>query len=303
MRIAITGIGGVGGYFGGLLARHYSSGDIEIIFIARGENEKIIQRQGLKMQTVEGDFTVHPRHVTSDPSSVGTVDLLICCIKGYDLEQAILQCKSCINKATVLLPLLNGVNAKEKIQKICPANEIWEGCVYLVSRLAEPGFIRETGNVRKMFFGSVEGNKNKLLSVEKIFRNAGIDATWSQDILSTIWEKFLFISPIATVTSYLDKTIGEVFGDEEGEKLLQKLLVEIKNVADAKGIVLPGDTMKKNIDKMRSLPPGTTSSMHSDFRRGGQTELDSLTGYVIRLADEFGVSVPAYEMMFEKLNR
>lgn len=297
MKIAITGIGGVGGYFGGLLAKHYSGSDIEIFFIARGENEKVVHEQGLKMQTSQGEFVVHPKLVTSDPAKIGAVDYLICCTKGYDLEEAVLHCKPCIRNETILLPLLNGVNAKEKIKKIYPDNEVWDGCVYLVSRLAEPGLIKETGNIRKLYFGSDEGDQDQLQSFEKIFCDAGIDATWSKNILETTWEKFLFISPIATVTSYLDKTIGEVFGDENGEKLLQQLLAEIKSVADAKGIVLPDDTMNKNIDKMRSLPAGTTSSMHSDFRKGGRTELGSLTGYVIQSAHTFGVSVPTYEMM------
>ncbi len=301
MKIAVTGIGGVGGFFGGLLAKYYDGSSTEIFFIARGENAQVIQERGLQMQTMNGNFTVHPKKVTSDPSQIGTVDILLCCTKGYDLEDAIVQCLPCINNKTILLPLLNGVDAKERIAKIYPENEIWDGCVYLVSRLEKPGVVKETGNIRKLFFGSENGQPERLEAIEKIFLDAGIDATWSENIEETIWEKFLFISPIATLTSYLDKTIAKIFSDGESEKLLQQLLGEIKGVADAKGILLPENTTRNNIDKMRSLPAGTTSSMHSDFIKGGRTELESLTGHVVRLAESLGVSTPVYIKMFEKL--
>ncbi len=301
MKIAITGIGGVGGYFGGMLAKKYFSGPHEIFFIARGENEKIIRENGLKMQTMNGEFTVHPKMVTHDPSKTGAVDLLICCTKGYDLEEAVIQCKPCITYNTVILPLLNGVDATERISKIYPENEVWEGCVYLVSRLAEPGVIMETGNVRKLFFGSDIGQKEMMHSSEKIFSDAGIDATYSENITETKWEKFLFISPIATLTSFLNKNIASLFADVESEKLLHQLLSEINAVAIANGIILPENITLINIDKMRSLPPETTTSMHSDFKKGGRTELESLTGYVVRLAKSLEVSVPVFNMMYGKL--
>ena len=296
-------MGGVGGYFGGLLAQHFYQSEVEIYFVVRGEHEQVIRRQGLSMETMNGNFIATPVLATSHPSEIGVVDLLVCCMKGYDLEDAIINCRPCVGPGTVLLPLLNGVDASERIAKIFPDNETWEGCVYLVSRLVQPGLVKETGNVRTLFFGSENGNRNKLQRMEQLFREAGIDATWSQDIRSTTWEKFLFISPIATLTSFLDKTIGEVFANKENENLLKELVAEVKTVADAKGIRVSAGITQKNLDKMKSLPAGTTTSMHSDFRKGGRTELKSLTGYVIRSARAFNVSLPTYLKMYEKLKQ
>jgi 2-dehydropantoate 2-reductase len=169
--------------------------------------------------------------------------------------------------------------------------------------LAEPGVIRESGNIRKLFFGSESGHEAKLSSAEKLFRDAGIDATWSKNIIETIWEKFLFISPMATLTSFLDKSIGAVFDNPDSNNLLEKLLLEIKTVSDAKKIMLPESVTQQNIDKLKSLPFEATTSMHSDFRKRGRTELESLTGYVIREADRMGVSVPTYNMMYESLKQ
>lgn len=301
MKIAIAGIGGIGGFFGGLLAKEYAGRDPEIIFLARGRNEKVIRENGLKLETMNENFTVHPAVCAADASAVGIVDLLILCTKAYDLADAVTSYRSCIGSQTILLPLLNGVDAKESLEKIFPVNEIWQGCVYLVSRLPEPGLVRETGNIRKLFFGLDGGNHQRLAWMEKIFLEAGIEATWSKNITATVWEKFLFISPMATLTSYLDESIGAVFSDAEHAGLLQQLVMEIKSVADAKGIVLPDAVTQSNIDKLRKLPFESTTSMHSDFKKGGRTELESLTGYVIREAKKLHIAVPVYELMYEDL--
>ncbi|HKR06956.1 MAG TPA: 2-dehydropantoate 2-reductase, partial [Bacteroidia bacterium] len=145
MKIAISGIGGVGGYFGGLLAKQFrDSSDAEIFFIAKGENEKAIQKDGLQLFTSKGNYIVHPKLVTSDTKLIGKVDLLVCCTKSYDLEENMLQCRPCINSPTIILPLLNGVDSRHTIEKIFPANEICDGCVYLISRLTSPGIVKQT---------------------------------------------------------------------------------------------------------------------------------------------------------------
>jgi 2-dehydropantoate 2-reductase len=301
MKIVIAGIGGVGGYFGGLLARRYRDSETGILFIARGAHENAIRNDGLKLETSDGNFVVHPAGVFSNPVDAGAADIILFCTKSYDLEDTAMACKPIVNSGTVLLPLLNGVDATDRLQKIFRGNEVWNGCVYLVSRLAAPGLIRESGNIRKLFFGAEKGSEAKLLSVEKILRDAGIDATWSKNINEKTWEKFLFISPMATLTSFLDKSIGAVFADAESRNMLELLLLEIKAVADAKKILLPELLTQQNIDKLKSLPKDATTSMHRDFKKGGRTELESLTGYVIREAKRMNVPVPTYEMIYERL--
>jgi 2-dehydropantoate 2-reductase len=302
MNVIVAGIGGVGGFFGGLLARHYHNSESKIFFVARrGAHENAIRAEGLKLETSTGNFIVHPAGISSNPADAGAADLILFCTKSYDLEETAMACKPIVKSKTVLLPLLNGVDAAERLEKIFPENEVWNGCVYLVSRLVSPGLVRETGNIRKLFFGSESGTEATLLYAEKLFRDAGIDATWSKNILETTWEKFLFISPMASLTSYLDKSIRAVFSDDESNKVLEKLLQEIKAVADSKKIMVPESVTQQNIDKLKSLTPDATTSMHSDFKKGGRNELESLTGYVVREAQRLNVSVPTYNMIYERL--
>lgn len=302
IKIAVAGIGGVGGYFGGRLARHYNTSDeVEVYFIARGDNETAIREHGLKVETPGSTFTAYPKLVTSDPSQVGEVDYLICSTKSYDLEQSITQLKPCIGKNTIILPLLNGIDSYERIKTIYPENEVWEGCVYIVSRLTEPGLVTVTGENNALFFGSNNGTAARLEEALRILTDAGINATLSQNIQQTIWEKYLFISTIATLTSYLDTSIGGILAKPENMELLYALLAEFKEVAKAKGIEFSENSLSAITDRMGKLPYETTSSMHTDYQKGKATEVDSLTGYIVKLGKQLNIPTPTYEKLYAEL--
>ena len=237
LKITIAGIGGVGGYFGGKLASYYGSlPDVEIDFIARGENEKIIRESGLTVESGEGTFLAFPKIVTSQPSMVGRCDVLICCTKSYDLEQTLSQLTPLISRNTIILPLLNGVDSYERIRKLFPQARIWEGCVYIVSRLIAPGYVKQTGGAVSLHFGENGGSTQESMQLLKIFRDAGINAMLSNNIKRTIWEKFLFISPLATLTTYLKSPIGVILANKDSQNLLKGLLSELHKVALAYGI-------------------------------------------------------------------
>ena len=302
IKITLSGIGGVGGYFGGFLAKHFEhSPEAGISFLARGENEKAIRERGLYLETVRGNFTARPKHISADPRLIGETDYLICSTKAYDLEESMRQLAPCIGKNTVILPLQNGVDSAERIRKIYPANETWEGCVYLVSRLVAPGHVKETGNIDRIFFGSENGNAAKLAMLEKIFHEAGISATLSPDIRLTVWEKFIFISVVATLTSFTGKVIGEV--REQHQEQMLALLGELSAVALANRIRFPANIIPLTLEKIGRMQYESTSSMHSDFRKGGKTELESLTGYVVRLGGQLHVPTPVFLQMYESLKR
>ncbi len=303
-KVAVLGVGGVGGYFGGKLAAyHQNSNDVDIIFIARGANANAIKENGLKLITGEGETIVHPALVSDNASEIGQVDLLICCTKSYSLEESLQKYKSCIHYDTIILPLLNGVDSRERIIQIIPNANVLEGCVYVVSRLTKPGVITKTGNINALYFGSTHSERSQLETIEKILKVDGINAQLDDNIEQTVWEKFFFISTMATITSYANKTIGAVLADEENKQVVIKLLNELKQVTDTKGIRLPDNIVDLTFSKMQSFPYEATSSMHSDFQNGNKTELDSLTGYVVMLSQQVNVPTPVYKSVYEELKK
>jgi 2-dehydropantoate 2-reductase len=298
MRIMILGIGGVGGYFGGRLAATYPGNEHEIIFLARGKHAEAIHRSGLKVYSTKGDFTAFPSMVTDDPAKAGIADVFICAVKTYDLESSLDAYASCIGKNTLVIPLANGIDGAEKIRARFPHATVCDGCTYLVSRLAEPGVIRETGKIDMFFFGT--GNLDeKTVELLRLFRATKVEAYAPPNIREITWEKFLFISSIATLTCFYDCSVGEVLGSAERKEFLLSLLSELKLVAFSAGVPLAENSIPKILERMSSLPHEATSSMHTDMKKGARMEIDSLTKHVIALAGLHNIAVPGYEKALE----
>ncbi len=303
-RIAVVGIGGVGGFIGGKLAARFDdSENVEVVLAARGKNEKAIRADGLKLITTHGEQIVKPKLVTKNAAEIGEADLILLCTKEYDLEETVASLKNCISKRTAILPLLNGVDTQERIARILPNAEIWQGCIYIVSRLITPGVIQETGNICLMYFGNEKGETEKLQFVETVFKQVGIDAHLSDEISAKMWEKFIFISSIATATSYLNTSFGGILNNAEYKNILLQLLAEIKQVAEAKKINFSGNAVQQTLDKLSGLPFEATSSMHTDFSNGKKAELQSLVGYVVEQAKKLNVPTPIYDKIYEALTK
>lgn len=310
-RIGILGLGGVGGYFGGLLAKAYSDSDaIEIVFIARGETQKAIVQNGLKiicsasslsLGSDESEMIVFPNLVSNDPEEIGKLDYLICATKTYDIESSFLSIKNCITPKTIILPLYNGVDATERIEKLFPENTVLQGCVYIVSMIVSPGVIRKIGLYEKLFFGSKTAPISKLNELQSIFKKAAIESYLVDTIEETVWEKFIFISALASATSYLNQNIGGILNIPANKEVYISLLNEITSVAFAKGLALPNDIVAQTIVKLEKSPQDATSSMHRDLLAGRNTEVVSLTKYVMDQAVKFGVATRTYQMILEKL--
>ena len=295
-KIIMAGIGGVGGYFGGLLARHfYDKENVEINFVARGGHLKEIQKNGLKVIKGNTEFIAKPTLATDNPAEIGIANFIIITTKSYDLEAIIQQLRPCIDQDTIILPLLNGVDSKERINNILPDNIVLEGCAYIVSRLKQCGVIENSGNIQTLYFGLDKLVDKRLLLLESLFKEANIEAFLSENISTIIWEKYIFISPTATATSYFDNCIGEVLADKEKLRTLGTLIEEVKQVAKAKDIIVSDDITEKTLNKLKALPFEATSSMHRDFKNNNlRNELLSLTGYVVCEGQKYNIEIPTY---------
>ena len=304
-KINIAGIGGVGGYFGGLLANHfYDNENVEISFVARGGHLKEIQKNGLKVIKGENEFIAKPHIATDNTSEIGIVDFIVIATKSYDLETIIQQLLPCINQDTIILPLLNGVDSKERIKNILPDNIVLDGCAYIVSRLKQFGVIENSGNIQTLYFGLDNIVNDKLLLLENLFKEANIEVSQSKNISTIIWEKFIFISPTATATSYFDKCIGDVLSDKEHFETIMELIEEVKQIAKAKQIIVSEDITEKTVKKLKALPFETTSSMHSDFKnKKSNTELQSLTGFVLSAGMKYNIETPIYKTIHAELKK
>jgi len=302
MKILIVGIGGVGGFFGGKLAYQYrDSDDLEIFFLARGTHLNQIQKNGLQIKHLGETYTCQPDKASDDPEEFGKVDVIIYCTKAYGLESIASQLEANMHSGTKVLTLLNGVDSYEKLVKMYPDHNVINGCVYILSRIESPGVIENFGQKHQLFFGYDHQDVNELRPLEEKFQNAGISAQLSNSISEITWAKFIFISAVATSTSYYDITLGEILADENKRKVLVQLIREVKEVGLKKQVTIADDIEDDILNKLEKLPFETTSSMQRDFRQNKQTEVKSLTEYVILEGDKLGLETPTYIELYKDL--
>ncbi len=298
MRIAVVGIGGVGGYMGAKLCSLIGTQKkkYEVIFIARGKHAEAVRANGLRVVEDDSEFTATPTTVCTAQEAEGTFDLILVCVKSYDIKEALLPLKKNIRTDTVLMPFANGVNNAETISEIVDAKVI-NACAYILSHIQEPGVIRKQGSVFAAVFGDPE-LFGESLYIEYMFKDAGLRTKITENIETEVWKKYLFISAFASLTSFYDSSIKMIYDQhyEETKGVLQ----EIASVAGAKGIPLENE-IPKALKTASLLPQDASTSMHLDFQQHRKTELDTLTGYIVDEAERLHIEVPLMQSIYAAL--
>jgi 2-dehydropantoate 2-reductase len=304
MKIAVVGLGGVGGYFGGKIAMKYAGmPGHSVVFIARGEHLAAIQKGGLLLKTVEGESLVVSDLATGNPAAVGPCDLVLVCVKEYALEEAAAGIAPLLHAETVVLPLLNGVDIAERLRAILPRGVVLSGCVYISTFIESPGVVHQVGGTCQLFFGPDDGKTEAFRPLEALLKDAGIKAELTDRIGVQLWTKYLFVSPMAGVTSLMAKPFGAVMADDKGKTMVQGLMEEIGRLAQVKGIALPADSVETALVKVARFPYETKSSMQLDYEKGGRTEVDLFIGYAVRAGRALGIPVPLHEELYAALKK
>lgn len=305
-KIVFSGLGAVGGYYGARMAAHYeNSADVEISFIARGANLEAIRKDGIRIieyDRSKPDVVGRPKMATDNPADIGPVDYIICSTKSYDLAENIRQIKPLIGPETIIVPLLNGVDIREQILEIVPETEVWQGCTYIISRKTDAGVITDLSPRNKVLFGLKNGNVERQTELADMMRAAAIKVYNSpEDIENQIWQKYIVVSTGGTATTYFDEMSYDMIRNHAAD--YRALVLEVKAVADAKGIVLPPDTVDKTVEWNMGFPAGATTSMHADLTAANRLEYQTLTGYIVREGLKLGIPTPMYQKMYDKLSK
>ncbi len=302
MRIAVMGLGGVGGVFGAKLANAYAGkGEHAVVFFARGAHLEAIRREGLTLAAADGTITARPDQATDRPEEAGKLDLVLFCVKGYSLDEAAAQLKGSLREKAAVIPLLNGVDIADRLKAILPGADVLEGLVYVSAFVEGPGKIKQVSPAHQIVFGPRDGNVELYRPTEALLKQAGVNATLTDQPLIPLWTKYLFICPSAGLTALTKKTFGGIMEDPESRTLLKGLMEEVEAVARAKGVALPADIVEASLAKVAGFPPATKTSLQLDFEKGNKTEIELFNGYVVRAGRELGVSTPLNEKVYRGL--
>lgn len=298
MKIAVIGAGGVGGYYGALLAR---SGQ-DVTFIARGEHLRAIQTSGLKVRSVHGDFSIAPAPAVEDPAVIGPVDLLIFAVKTYDTSAAAASILPIVGPDTTVLPFQNGVDAADRIGAILGAQHMLGGATWLSAAVEAPGVIGQYSPFRRVVLGELDGGDTpRARAIVEAFRQAGAEAELAADIRTVLWTKFVFIAATSALGALTRVSIDEYRAVPETRAALFAALREVAAVGRAAGAALDADVVERTAEFIDAAAPGLKPSLQRDVEAGRRSELESMIGIVVRMGRPRGVPTPVMDLAYALL--
>jgi 2-dehydropantoate 2-reductase len=302
MRIAAMAAGAVGGYFGGRLA----AAGHDVAFIARRAHLDALRKDGLKIESVQGDLHLKNVTATDDPKEVGPVDIVLFAVKLWDTEKAAELTRPMVGPDTRVITLQNGVDSYERVSPILGADKTIPGTAYIATVLGGPGVVRHTSKFAIMRCGRIDGKPDaELDKFVAAARAANIDIQPQDDMNRERWQKFIFLSSMAGANCVTRLPIGKVLADPDTRAFYRKLMEECFAVGRKSGAKVPDDYVEDRMSFSDNAPPGMKASMLHDLEAGNRLELDWLTGKVVSLGRELGVPTPASEAVYAavKLHR
>jgi 2-dehydropantoate 2-reductase len=298
MRVAVIGTGGIGGPYGASLAK----AGADVTFVARGAHLAAMRENGLRIEGDRGETHIRPAQATDDIASIGTVDVILFCVKLWDVEPAAEQLRAIIGPQTAVIPLQNGIDAAERLIRILGSEAVMGGMAFVTGTIVAPGVIRQTGSYQRMTFGELDGRiSERGQRVRDLCEAAGFEGVLSSDIMVPVWEKFILLVPLSGLNALTRLPLGEWRRDPDLLALYEAALRETVAVGLAEGVRLPPDSIDETLAMMRSMPAHHTTSMGNDLLRGNRLELPWFAGKVVELGRRHGIPTPVNGFIYAAL--
>lgn len=300
-KIAVVGIGGVGGYLAGMLGTHYP----HVTFAARGKRLESIRKQGLILHSdYHGKITAIPEHAVP-AEDLDEQDFIFLCVKNYSLEEACKSIRHAVTDHTIVVPVMNGVDPGDRVRKTLQKGMVVDSLIYIIA-FANPDFsVSQQGTFAKLFLGIQHADALQQASVNDaaaLLSGAEIDAFAADDIEQAIWRKYILNCAYNVTTARYDYTIGQIRKDPEKAREYEDLVNEAWQVALAKHVNITQEHIDSIIHRFYyEYADDATSSLQRDVRAGKTNELETFSGYLVREAGRLGVPVPVSERMYHEL--
>jgi 2-dehydropantoate 2-reductase len=297
MRVAVIGLGGVGGYFAGLLAR----AGHDVFALARGANLAALRERGLVVRTPDEEW--NSAITVSDDAgelsrSFEAGDLALVTTKAYSLDEIAPAVRRFAERGTLVLPLLNGVEAAERLTELgVPRGQVIGGVTYVSAARIGPGVVERRSPFQRVIVGEFpNGVSSRTESIAALFSEAGAEAMASEDITLALWQKFVFIASLAAACGLTRFPVGPLRGSVLGMRLIQRSVREAVAVGRARGVPLLEDEEQRVLDMINSLPATIQPSLLMDLQAGAPTEVAVLSGAIARFAEENRLETPIHDL-------
>jgi 2-dehydropantoate 2-reductase len=240
---------------------------------------------------------------TDNFEAISDIDVFIIGVKGYDLEEVSKSLSNKVAKETLIVPLLNGVDIRERLRNHIKSGIILPACVYVTSYIEEPGTVIQSGKTGKIILGpDPEQPDYQPEELLRLFEEASIPYNWEEDAYPAIWEKYVFIASFGLVSARFDRTLGEIVEDNYLENLVKNIMEEIHQITVTKKISLPAHVVDASIRKAEMFPRDTQTSLQRDIRQKMEkNELDLFGRTIIDQGIRLNVPTPVTKKIYDEL--
>ena len=295
MKVAVLGgAGAMGCVIGGKLAD--AGADVTLVDVAREAVDQI-NGDGLRIEEKTGASHLIRVPATTEPASVGPVDLVIVFTKNYHTEAAVRSAAPLLGEQTAVLSLQNGWGNAPRIAAIVGEERVLTGVTYHSATVVGPGHVLHAGQ-GMTFIGELDGHiSERLLRIADTFRAAGLEVTPTETVRTEIWSKLALNVCTLPTSALLRFYAGQLIEHEAMLDLMRALLRETVAVAQAQGINLDVDERWNAITGLLARAAKGKSSMLQDVERGRRTEIDVINGAVVEAGQRFNIPTPHNQTM------
>ena len=297
MKIAIMGAGGLGGFFGGKLAQ----AGHDVWFIARGQQLAALKTSGLRLQGPDPEIVISHPNATEMPAEIGAVDLVLFCVKLYDIEPAAALIKPILTDATAVISVLNGIDGPQRLATALETGTVFSGAARISAKIKAPGVISYlgSGDRHKLTFGHPSRNDHPILvPFIKACRGAGFAAELATDIDEMLWDKLAQLAQVAALTTLGRIPMEVAMQDPLLFDIGKRVLQEIAAVARAKNVAINPNLVQAKLDIAANYPPNLYASMYHDLAAGKKIEVEGIFGYVAKTGQRLGIPTPTIDLVY-----
>ncbi len=294
MRIAIAGVGAMGGLFAYLLSKGGSS-EIFLLDIHHERVEKI-KKEGLYIEGISGEHHIHPE-ITLQAADIGPVDLVLLCIKSSCTYQASLRTKPLLGPDTPVLTLQNGLGNIEEIERALGPGRTIGGTTSMGATVLALNRIRHAG-WGDTVIGEPGGQKTKRTEkILELFQSCDLEISFTDNLAGLLWSKLIINVGINALTALTGLHNGKLLNYEGSRTVMEKAVNEAVQVVSALGVQLLYDEPIEKVRGVCKATAGNIASMLQDNLKEKRTEIDQINGAIIREAAKLNIPTPVNETL------
>lgn len=297
MKIAVIGAGAMGSIYGGRLSQE---NQVYMVDTSQAVVDHINQ-EGIKLQENGEDHEFHPKAM-SDTSGMEPVDLVILFVKSLYSKNALEGNRSLIGSDTYVMTLQNGSGHEDILKEYVAENRIIIGTTNDNGSVLELGHVRHSGAGETNIGMLVPDQEGFLPKLKETLDRCGFKASVSENIQQLIWDKLFINVSLSAVTGILQVDMGYIAANPHAWNMTAGLVHEAVEVAHALGLKADEQAILQKVRTTSEMSPQGCTSIRADLRDGRRTEVEAISGSVVRAAKKCGISVPRHEFLVEMVH-